>query len=228
MIITFTSELRRETCIHEAAHAVVHAIGGSFANEIKVAHEGSTDWVVENSNGELEHGLWGCCHIKEPPTLGCLHWDENQSAYIASSKLYAMRLRHVERLNQRGAARELRRQLRAHICGSLAGPIAEGIHAGQQAGQQAGTIFLESEGQWGEDVTLAEGLCFLLPFRWEFDHLATITERILRESETWRIVTRVADALELHGRLEGDELLCLLPPRASERGWPPSPRKKII
>ncbi len=220
MCVGLTARHRREVCVHEAAHAVVHAIGGASVYGVEVAPEGVADWVTEDRKGGLLADLWGCCHTSDAPGWMFIRWDDEGFGgyYKGDRKGYANLLHQLDS-RYRGSSKEQRRQLRAYICGALAGPIADAI----REGQPEGSIYLEPEYERGEDLTVAEALCWLLPFRKEFDRLATETERVLREPETWQAVMRLADALETAGTME-EELIDFLP--APRRSWPPSPMRR--
>ncbi len=206
-----TARRRREICVHEAAHAVVHAIGGATVYAVEVAPKGATDWVAEGRKGGILTDLWGCCQTSDAPGWMFIRWDED--GYCGNRKGYTNLLHKLDS-HYRGSSKAQRRQLRAYICGTLAGPIADAI----REGQPEGSIYLEPEWERYEDLTVAEALCWLLPFRKEFDRLATETERILREPETWRAVLRLANALESAGRIEYDGLQHYLP--CYRQHWP--------
>lgn len=216
MTARLTAQQRREVCVHEAAHAVVHALGGVWVYGLGVAPEGASDWETEDRKGYLMADLWGCCHTSDAPVWRFIQWDdEGFGGYNSDWKGYADLLRQLDK-HQRGSSAAQLRELRAHICGTLAGPIADAIREGRPEGGIC--LGLYDSGEF-DDVTKAEAFCCLLPFYEEFHHLATETERILRVPETWQVVMHLADALEAAGTLK-EELRDFLP--ASRRSWPPS------
>jgi hypothetical protein len=216
MADALSEQERRGVCIHEAAHAVVHAVGGGVVFGVKVAPAGATDWHAWSINGKSLSDLWGCCSTAAAPIGEFIRWDSDTLSYAADRKGYAARLQLIER-HQRGSGAAQRRELRAFICGVLAGPIADEIRAGALPGIE---LFQESEE--GTDEAIAEAMAWLLPFRNEHDHLIAETESALREAGTWQAVMRLANALEVEGCIEGSDLDAYLPrPR---RAWPPSPR----
>lgn len=224
-----TVERRREVCIHEAAHAVVYALGGSFVDRVAVAPAGVTEWITVGRKGAVLTDLWGVCSASDPPCLYCIQWCEEDGDYIADRGRFTNMIRTSERaLVEQKAPRgsrygvELRRQLRAHICASMAGPAADAIHAGEDV--ELALDWWGVELDPGEDLTRAMGMTRLLPFRHEYDHAVRVTEEVLRRPEVWDHVLRLADELERVGDLE--DVHSFLPDRLP--AWPPSPRRRPL
>lgn len=203
-----TSEARKLVCIHEAAHAVVFALGGSSIYRLVVAPVGAADWVVEGRKGGLLTDLWGACSTSDAPLCWLLHWNDQEACYEADKAGMADLVRAVP-----GFAQPLRRSIRAHICGVLAGPIAEAIIDGE------GTDHLWESFTAGEDVAIALGYARFLPWRREYDYLMDETEKVLRRPDVWGAVIRLADVLEKQGDME--DFPGLLPTEA--QCWPASP-----
>lgn len=219
-----TSELdaatRYQTCIHEAAHAVIHAMGGDSVYCLAVAPEGATEWTTVNPEGKVLSDLLGVCCTSSAPFDGFLRWDSIEGTLVGLKRAYSDYLKQLKQWHGVSAAKEHRRRHRAYVCGMLAGPIAEAISEGCAPGE----IFLEpDEYVPTNDLVIAEAACWLLPFKNEFEHLAAVTESALRAPDTWRRVTLLAEMLESTGRLQ-DELIGHFP--LPLRQWPPSPRSR--
>lgn len=211
-----TRARRKETCIHEAAHAVIHALGGGYTYQLAVAPEGSTvAWTYTGRKGPVLTGVWGVCETSDAPFIG-LRWDEIEGGYALDRALYAALIRGLS--GQRGWVPEHRRQLRAHVCGLLAGPLADSISACDLE------PYADQEDGEGQDVTVAGALCWALPSgRAQFDHAERVTLAALREPEIWQEVVALADALEVAGSMESDAIEPFLPER--RKHWPPSARR---
>jgi hypothetical protein len=229
-----TRKRRREVCVHEAAHAVIHALGGSFVYLVAVAPNDATSWEVHDRKGVLNTGLWGLCSISDFCTW-YIQWNEEHCEYAVDRKGYAKYLRDMERqVNDfhasegRGRTRiaaEQRRIVRAHICGAMAGPAADAIHQGQDVADALewwSVDFCERD----EDLCVADAMARLLPFRNEYDHAVQVTEAALRRPDIWTKVQALADELERAGSLENEQIDPFLPEADSH--WPPSPRRRIV
>lgn len=206
-------------CVHEAGHAVAHALGGAFVYRVAVAPLGDTGaWRTTGRRGTELSDLLGVCSASDSPALPLLMtWDAEQGTYVA----HRDRMRQMVALMEPrapGYGAELRRQLRAHLCALLAGPAAEALAAGEA------DPYLDEPTDWGnpaEDITVAWGHVWLLPYRREFEHAAALTLQTLREPAVWACVLRLAEALQAAGELEDQALAALLPPR--RKAWPPPP-----
>ena len=220
-----TKELRRAVCVHEAGHAIIHALGGDFIYRVAVAPEGATDWQVEGRKGSTLTDLWGVC---SPSDLGMaimfMKWDEAEWAYRtdrtgfnAFHKLLDRQAR--EQGMRAGALAYQRNALRRHLFGALAGPIAEALYLGEDA-QVATSPYIQYE---GDDISKAFAYSCLLPWRNEYEHAQELTEKTLRRPDVWEMVMRLADELERVGDIE-EGLEAFLPARVPN--WPPSPRER--
>lgn len=212
-------EHRRAACIHEAAHAVMHALGGGYVYRVAVAPEGATDWRTVGRKGAELSNLFGVCCPADSPAIGFFRWDDDECAMGVDRAGFCEMLRMLE-THRRGSKREVWRQLRAHVCGSLAGPAADQLH--ERPDEEP---FLD-EGEFGtfDDIASAQAHAWLLPWRFEFAHLAAVTVATLRRPDVWALVLSVADRLEEVGDLDDGALMPLLPLPAPD--WPPSPRVK--
>jgi hypothetical protein len=125
-----TRQLRRMVCVHEAAHAVVYALGGSRAQGLAVAPTGSESWSHLTQRGVLMKDLWGACELPDGLLLsGYFSWDDEQLCYradrdefVAAHRFVAAELGSTQR---RQLLAELRRFVRLRVCATLAGPIAD-------------------------------------------------------------------------------------------------------
>ena len=223
-----TKERRRQVCIHEAAHAVIHALGGSFVYLLAVAPEDATSWQVHDRKGMLCTDLWGICSTSDFWTR-YIQWNEEECSYEVDRRGYAEYLRDMERqVNDRRSssgqrvlrlAAEQRRIARAHVCASMAGPAADAIVAGEDV-EDALDYWTADLSDPNEDLCNAEAMARLLPYRSEYDHAVRVTEEALRRPAIWAAVLRLADELERVGHME--DVRPWLP--EADRHWPPSPR----
>jgi hypothetical protein len=225
-----TKEMRKRICVHEAAHAVIAALAGESVRRLSVVPEDSPldkKWKIKGRKGNLVSDLWGLCESSHNfLPFGFLRWIKDKSTYQADSKGFRSRVRQIAQLmaSERGPLAvkkfeaETRRRLRAEICVLVAGPIADEIFRGEDE-----PIYLwDEDPSPGDDVSKAEALSRLLPFRNEFETAVATTEKALRDPELWEMVIRLADELEKRGDLE--EFDGFLPkPRPC---WPRSPRQR--
>jgi hypothetical protein len=218
-LYALTAERRRAVCVHEAAHAILHALGGAWVYRVAVAPEGATEWQTTGRKGEALSDLWGLCSPADCPGQWFVRWDPDECQVSADRKRFGDLLAMME-ANRRGSKREQWRQIRAHVCAVLAGPAAEQMHEGE-----ADPYLDEGEGGAFDDITKAQVYAWLLPWRAEIDHLAAVTVQALRQPEVWALVLRLADELQRVGDLEDEALLPFLPAQAAV-DWPPSPRAK--
>lgn len=210
-----TKELRRATCVHEAGHAVVHALGGTDVYRVAVAPVGATSWGFTTRKGRASTDLWGVC---EPgPSLFAsifMRWNANESCISVDSK--GLR-QYLSRLDK-GVRREAWRELRAALCASEAGPIAEALYLGIEPEPD----YFGQEGVH-DDAKNSMALDALLPWRNELEAMHALTVQALRRPDVWGAVLRLADELERVGDLT-DAFEGLLPEAVP--GWPPSPKSK--
>ncbi len=209
-----TKKVRLDVCVHEAAHAVIFALGRVGVFDVEVAPLGATEWVTEGRKGGELTDLWGICRTSDLGWALCFNWNEAICEYDCNKDWFTKSLRLCP---SRSAVKETYRQIRADVCGILAGPIADQI----RMGCDLDNLYLEPvDPVPGDDLALAQAFCRLLPFRHEFWHLADETYRVLKEPEIQQCIARIAYALEVSGKLEGGELNSLLPHR--RLNWPPS------
>lgn len=211
-----SAEKRRAVCVHEAGHAVVHALGGAFVYGVRVAPLGATDWRTRCRGGGKLTDLWGLCEVSEAPCGIALVWDKCDGFSV--DRYHWGRILHRSEAAARGGRAEVQRQLRAWIAGTMAGPMAEAQHKGQPCD-------LDPE-DWREqsDRTVIAALAWLLPQRAELEHLQARTAHALALPEVWACVLRLADALEARGSLSAGQVSKLLP--APVPSWPPSLRTR--
>jgi hypothetical protein len=211
-----SAEKRRAVCVHEAGHAVVHALGGAFVYGLRVAPLGATDWRTRGRKGAKLADLWGVCLVSDAPCGIAMEWHEfdglsvNRPLWLGMLAMYESAAK--------GARVEARRQLRAWIAGTMGGPMAEAMCAGEPCDL--------APDDWAElsDETMIEALAWLLPQRAELEHLQALTAHALALLEVWACVLRVADALEARGSLSAGQVSKLLP--APVPSWPPSLRTR--
>lgn len=222
--LVLTKERRRAICVHEAGHAVIHALGGSFVYGLAVAPEGDNGtWVTQPRKGGSQDGLWGMCDRSDFFSMTMfVRWNEDEWFWEADRKGFEQSLRQVESQllehRSRHARRyvaESRRIVRAHICGAVAGPAAEQIFNDEE-------VWLDEPDDYenaNEDIVKAQGWAGLLPYRNEYRHACEVTEAALRRPDIWERVMRLADELERVGDMEDFE--GFLPEQLP--GWPSSP-----
>lgn len=217
-----TKAVRRIVCVHEAAHAVIYALGGATIYRVAVAPEGSESWSYQARKGPLSQDIWGICETSDlGPAVGMwCKWDEPNGGYLADRNGFNALIARAQAAGMRHAAAAQRRELRAHVCGMLAGPIGECILTKADF-----DIWALEECfcyERNHDITLAVGLSRLLPWRNELFHLIDVTEAALRTPAIWARVLALADELERAGAL--DDVGQFLPDQA--KTWPPSWRSQ--
>lgn len=213
--VAITPEFRRTVCVHEAAHAVVNALGGMAVYELQVAPAGMADWVPTGRKGAV-YDAWGLCCTSDPPASSCMRSDEFGGVFFHKAAFENLLQVYRGEYGAR-AVREFRRQVRAYICGTLAGPIAEGIAEGEEP-----NLWPEDEESPNTDITFAAAMADMLPGRWRaYWRMVEETRRVLGDPDVWGRVLRIADELERTGTIEYGPFLAdaLPPPRA---GWPPA------
>ena len=222
-LITFTAAMRRKTCFHEAAHAIVHGLH-PFCHvcSLAVAPEGSKEgeWEYRNRKDRVSTDIWGACITSDTDLLirWFMFWDSDEGRYVVSDD------DAVAHYSQPSAFTRSARitHIRAYCCGLLAGPTAEAI----LDCDADGSIWLELDSdQKGSDLAKVAGLIKLLPYRFELGFLAEKTEETLRDPKIWQMVADLAQALEQSGRMEGDEISPYLP--TPRKNWPGPPMNRI-
>lgn len=216
MDFEITPERRYEVCIHEAAHAVVYAYGGTFVYSVEVVPVGMSDLTLTGRKGHVHKESMGLCCTSDAPFSFCFNWDEEDCTFVVDKKPFQSVMKLIPGWKKRS---EIRRHIRAHVCGALAGNVAEVIFRGEDE------MCLESDSCWSgtpDDVAFADAMSWLLPSWKEFDRLVTETERLLRTPEIWQRVLNLADVLNREGKLEED--IPFLP--EFNRAWPASQRNR--
>jgi hypothetical protein len=221
----FDNARRRETCVHEAGHAVIHALAGIEVVRLAVAPEGSESWDHTNETGQTSSGARGFCMTASYPLplLGIMTWDREDSSYRTNParfsemlQLFAQSMARVAKTTSTSAiVREYRRLLRGHACGALAGRAAAQLHVD-------GEVWLteaEDPDDPQDDVARASGFARLMKNPLEYSNLCRVTVAALQEADIWTSVTRLADELEQRGVVDDPEEW-VPPPRLN---WPPCP-----
>ena len=215
MTYALTAEQRRVTCVHEAAHAVVYALGGASVYRVAVAPVGSTDWTVQGRKGGTLRNLVGVCRASDLGLANMyLHYTPGE--YGADRAGFRRDLAQMSGVYE-AMRRETYRQIRAHVCAVLAGNAAEDILRGEDPYPHETDCY----GDRPDDAAIAEMLAWLLPRRRELDRLHELTVETLRQPDVWARVLALADELEAAGDLDDDRLDQHLPPPL--RNWPSSP-----
>lgn len=206
-----TRNERRVVCVHEAAHAVVHALGPRCSvYRVEVKPVGSIASLEAR-----DHAIpaWGICFTSTMPVFGAIAWDDDTGELVAIRDWYLRELRRYEDCHP-GCEKKFYQELRTHICGVLAGPIAQGIFCGDfEAGSISGGRHQVDIDNWEEcqDAAIAAVACTLLPTNDEFNRLCRETERVLMEPDVWDSVIRLAKALEVAGCIKDEALEPFLP-----------------
>ncbi len=223
--IRLTPERRWEVCVHEAAHAVIHSLGGAWAYQIAVAPTGVSSWTFTGRKGSTSTDLWGAYQGADLPlgVFACIEWD---GAYFEADKNAYRRYvaRDVADARSARQARLIReehhRQLRAYIANLFAGPLTAQILDGEhfRPGLQPHDCSPD------DDVQKAWGLACLLPGAQgvELEHIETQTMAALQRADVWGAVQDLARQLEHDGVVDDFDGFLLEP----VTGWPFSPRSK--
>ena len=221
-----TKEKRRAVCVHEAGHAIIHALGRNFIYRVAVAPEGATEWACEGRKGGTLTDLWGVCQPSDlwDPYM-FMSWDEDEWEYrVDRAGFTAMLKDRTRQVREQGmrvdALTAERNALRRALFGALAGPIAEALHQGECPYDATFPAGWYDE---GHDISKAIAFSRLLPWRNEYEHAVELTKRTLDQPDVWAMVLRLADELERVGNIE-DGIEAFLP--APVPNWPPSPRAR--
>lgn len=229
MAKVFDKARRRKTCVHEAGHAVVHALGGIDVHQLVVAPEGSESWEYTDEVGNVHTGVSGAC-VTAPyplPLIGFMTWDPEDGSYRTDPDRFAALLHQFSSTLAQVAGttspaaivREYRRLVRAHVCGMLAGRAAAQRHEGEDIEDGWWSAEADDPDDPLDDAAKAFGFARLLRNPSEFSNLYRVTAAVLREADVWAMIQRLADELEQRGIIEDPEEL-LPPPRLK---WPPCP-----
>ncbi|HCE68190.1 MAG: hypothetical protein A2X82_15525 [Geobacteraceae bacterium GWC2_55_20] len=215
----FTAADRRQTCIHEAAHAVIYAFGGAFVSEMAVRPEGPGAWQHTSKRGSVRTDINGICRAELPHSAKSpyVFWDED--SYCMSVNRTGYKKYIQTRIVGKKSLMEERRWIRSGVCAALAGPIADAISDSVEI-----ALAPECNEIGNNDICDAEALCMLLPWRNEYDFLAIETERLLRTPEIWKRVQDLAAALEVAGTLGNVDDIPFLPDPIPN--WPPTPYRR--
>lgn len=205
-----TRALRRETCAHEAGHAVAFALAGVPVLRLAVAPEGAERWRTDIRTGRCCTDLWGLCEkadlVFPRPFMrwlgseGVLHPDGRGFEEILDTPLGQAQLE--------GFAPAQRRDIRAHIVGLLGGPVATCLFNGDAAALHTLAEL--------DDVARAARLGRFLCAPDALPTCFALTAQVLRQEDIWERVMQLADRLEQHGELRAN-LRSLLPPALP--GW---------
>ena len=224
--VKLTPERRWEVCVHEAAHAVIHSLGGAWAYQIAVAPVGASNWTFEGRKGAVLTDLWGAYAGSDPGSvIVYIKWGPNEFDFEADKAGYRSYLGRASSMlptprQSRQFREESDRQLRAHIANCLAGPLADQITAGEPF-----TPGLEPRAcSRHDDVCQAWSLACLLPGAQgvELEHIEAQTMAALQSSDVWGAVQDLARKLERDDVVDDFDGLLLEP----VPGWPFSPRSK--
>jgi hypothetical protein len=219
-----TKDQRRAVCVHEAGHAIIHALAGDYIYRIAVAPEGATEWTSESRKGSALTDLWGVC---EPSDILLpfmfMTWDEGFAEYRVDRAGFRAMLKDLDRqVSAQGGKPGMRAgqmsAVRKALCGALAGPIAEALYLGQ-CPHDATDPYTYYER--GHDISKAIAFARLLPGRTEYEHAEEQTREALLRPDVWAMTLRLADELQRVGNIE-DGIEAYLP--APVPSWPPSPR----
>ena len=216
MEFAFTPERRRDACIHESAHAITHALGGIPVEQLSVLPVGLM--LLDDKSDQC-----GYCKVDPHPAAFFIAWQNDKSIFNINKAGLVSFIKQCERQAPRYngclLSTEVWRQLRVHVCSLLAGETAQAIY------RSSLPIFTRRCIGMPTDLDYATAYCALLPFRNEFDHLVSETERVLRLPEVWESVVKLANILEQVGTLgEGGKEIPYLPEPL--KSWPKSLRSK--
>jgi hypothetical protein len=211
-----SAEYRRAVCVHEAGHAVMHALGGARVYGVRVAPLGATTWRTRGRKGGMVSDAWGVCLVSDAPCALAMRWDEVDG--LSADRQFWRQYLAAHAAHFPRARSELQRQLRAWIVGTMGGPMAEARHTGDA--WEASPEDWTAQG----DENMIEAMGWLLPHRGELEHLQALTAAALQLPEVWACVLRIADALEARGTLSERQVYRLLPEAVP--AWPPSMRTR--
>jgi len=85
----YTATDREKTCVHEAAHAVIYAIGGAYITELAVRPVGDEPWQHTNSRGRARTGINGiCCGNFDHFAGRYMRWNDQKGYMVVDNKGY--------------------------------------------------------------------------------------------------------------------------------------------
>ena len=204
---------QRETCFHEAGHAVIFALGGINVFGVAVAPAGAQAWRTPSSSGRVCSDLWGLCRKSElilPRQL--LRWLMSEGALHPDGRGHEAILRTPEgQILLAALNAQQQREIRAQMVGLLAGPAAEQMHRGDDVCLQSGDEL--------EDFARAAALATLIPAGADLSRLLAFTTKTLQKPEIWQLVTALAGELERTGEV-AQRIKAFLPTALPD--WPPA------
>ncbi|MGE5471386.1 MAG: hypothetical protein ACM3X0_11365 [Bacteroidota bacterium] len=202
--------MRRQVCIHEAAHGYLFALGGAYVYSLQVAPVGAKRWSARNRKGGSIGDLWGLADVSNLNTQACLYWDKDKCRLVVKRDEYQALLAELDGVRP-GYSKTAYKTLRSALCGYIAGDIAEAISEGTPEEQIKLCARIPND-----DIAISKAIAELLPDSNEFETLANAVEKLLRSPQIWSQIVRIADALEERHILTEDELFELLPNRDPE------------
>ena len=208
-----SAEERRFTCIHEAAHAVVHGVAGMSLMGVKVADVGATSFQSAGPTHLTLVSAWGMESFEGNPVMPTfMPWTE-EHGYRGNRPGFEEYLEFLDTQVESDPVFSvgIRQLLCAHLCAVLAGQIAESMARGTAVDSD-----LEHErGELGDMARVSGLLDFITNTRDEHPaalrHFQGETGNLLCEPDVWAAVTRIADVLEAQGEIGNEELMQLAP-----------------
>src|SRR5471030_801140 len=93
-----TQAERRNTCIHEAAHAVVFSLGGVLVSEVLVAEADVTSGTEQLAQWQRNGSVAGLCLTDDSLDIHSdfLTWDVENCVYCADRKQFAAYIRGID------------------------------------------------------------------------------------------------------------------------------------
>lgn len=187
------------TCVHEAAHAVMHHRAGVTPEFIEVA----TQSGLTLKNRKVEGICKGGAGLPIQFGFPYFEWDPELDTYRINHTIFQ---EHYSRgTDETNAINE--KITHDNIIILMSGRMAEEILLGEP---ELDWRAYDSE---GDDFTLAEVMCTLLykdNAGDEYMKLFAQTEKLLRVPKTWKRIIVIAEVLKKSFRIEGEELKTLL------------------
>jgi hypothetical protein len=208
----FDYQKRRETCLHESAHAIVETLLGGHVHVVEVAPENSVIWtpISRISAGSAV----GFSYVLNTISKRFLSWDSEKLAFSVNRRCFDDYVLICE-LSDPNFKSFINKRIRREVIACLAGPTFDYMLSNGDYPEYEWWFDIPD---YYEDVSAARSLSSLLSNADEYSYLLNKTFRYLRNPKVWDYIVQMAEKLEETGILWHDEIISMLPAKRSH--WP--------